>query len=95
MLKKTTFTITIFKRRHPYHIINLIDNILTTDIFNNSLKKDIKSPSISKGLKKSSKKKQRLYIKLIKTKTLEDEFKYKTYKSLLKKLRKKKAKITY
>ena len=56
--------------------------------------KDIKSSWISKGLKKSSKKKQRLYIKFLKTKTPEDEFNYKTYKSLFEKLRKK-AKITY
>ena len=38
--------------------------------------------------------KQKLYIKFLKTKTLEEEFKYKTYKSLFKKLREK-AKITY
>ena len=56
--------------------------------------KDIKYPWISKGLKKSLKKKQKLYIKFLKTKTLEDEFKYKTYKSLFEKLRKK-TKITY
>ena len=56
--------------------------------------KDIKSSWISKDLKKSSKKKQRLYIKFLKTKTPEDEFNYKTYKSLFEKLRKK-AKITY
>ena len=56
--------------------------------------KDIKSPWISKGLKKSSKKKQRLHIKFLKTKTPEDEFNYKTYKSLFEKLRKK-AKKTY
>ena len=56
--------------------------------------KDIKSPWISKGLKKSSKTKQRLYIKFLKTKTLEDESKYKSYKSLFEKLRKK-AKTAY
>ena len=56
--------------------------------------KDINSPWISKGLKKSSKTKQRLYIKFVKAKTLEDESKYKIYKSLFKKLRKK-AKIAY
>ena len=56
--------------------------------------KDIKSPYISKGLKKSSKAKQRLYIKFLKTKTLQDESKYKNYKSLFQKLRKK-AKIAY
>ena len=33
-------------------------------------------------------------LEFLKTKTLEDEFQYKTYKSLLKELRKK-AKITY
>ena len=53
---------------------------------------DIKSPWISKSLKKSSKTKQRLYIKFLKTKTLEDESKHKNYKSLFEKLRKK-AKI--
>ena len=56
--------------------------------------KDIKSPRISKSLKKSSKTKQRLYIKFLKTKTLEDESKYNNYKSLFEKLRKK-AKKTY
>ena len=56
--------------------------------------KDIKSPWISKGLKKSSKTKQRLYIKFLKTKTLEDESKHKNYKRLFEKLRKK-AKIAY
>ena len=56
--------------------------------------KDIKSPWISKGLKKSSKTKQRLYIKFLKTKTLEDESKYKNYKSLFEKLGKK-AKIAF
>ena len=56
--------------------------------------KDIKSPWISKCLKKSSKEKQRLYIKFLKNKTPEDEFNYKAYKSLLEKLRKK-AKIIY
>ena len=49
----------------------------------------IKSPWISKGLKKSSKTKQRLYIKFLKTNTLEAESKYKNYKSIFEKLRKK------
>ena len=51
--------------------------------------KDIKSLWISKGLKKSSNHKQKLYIKFLKTKKLEDEFKYKTYKYQFEKLRKK------
>ena len=73
-----------------------------TDIYNANFpiceyilkEKDIKSPWISKGLKKSSKTKQKLYIKFLKTKTLEDESKYKNDKSLFEKLRKK-AKIVY
>ena len=56
--------------------------------------RDIKFSWISKGLKKSSKTKQRLYIKFLRTKTLEDESKYKNHKSLFKKLRKK-AKTAY
>ena len=40
-------------------------------------------------MKKPSKKKQILYIKFRKTKTLEDEFKYKSYQSLFEELRKK------
>ena len=51
--------------------------------------KDIKSPWISKGLKKSSKTKQKSYIKFLKTKTPEDESKYKNYKSLFEKIKKK------
>ena len=56
--------------------------------------KDIKSSSIRKGLQKSSMKKQKLYIKLFTTDTVEDELKQKTYKSLFEKLRKN-AKIRY
>ena len=56
--------------------------------------KDIKSSSIRKGLKKSLMKKQKLYINFLKTDTLDDEFKYKSYKSLFEKLRKI-AKINY
>ena len=49
---------------------------------------------MSKYLMRSSNKRQKLYIRLLKTKTNEDELKYKTYKSLFEKLRKK-AKISY
>ena len=56
--------------------------------------KDLRSPWISKGLKTSSKKKQRLYIKFVKSKSPEDGLNYKTYKRLFEKLTKK-AKITY
>ena len=61
-----------------------------TDIYdaNFPTRGNIKSPWISKCLKKSSKIKQRLYIKFLKTKTLEDESKYKNYQSIFQKLRK-------
>ena len=45
--------------------------------------KDIKSSWISKALKKSSKKKQKLYIKFLKTKTFEN---YKSYNFKIQKL---------
>ena len=56
--------------------------------------KDIQSPWISKGLKKSSKQKQKLYVKFLKTKSPESEIIYKDYKNLFEKLRKK-SKQTY
>ena len=73
-----------------------------TDIYNanfplkeiNVNSKSIASPWISKGLKKSSKEKQRLYIEDLKNKTIESEQKYKGYKHLFEKLRKK-AKVNY
>ena len=43
--------------------------------------KNLKTPWFSKGLKKSSKTKQRLYIKFLKSKSAESEEKYKNYKS--------------
>ena len=51
--------------------------------------KNIKFTWISKHLEKFSKKKQKLYIKFLKTKTFENEYKYKNYKSIFEKLRKK------
>ena len=55
--------------------------------------KDIKSPWISKGLK-NPQRQNKDYTSNFQTKTLEDESKYKNYKSLFEKLRKK-AKIAY
>ena len=52
------------------------------------------TPWMTKGLLKSSKKKQRLHEKFLKRKTLENERKYKTYKNLFEKT-KKKSKIDY
>ena len=56
--------------------------------------KDLQAPWISKGLKKSSKQKQKLYIKFLKNKSTQNEQIYKNYKHLFEKLRKK-AKQTY
>ena len=51
--------------------------------------KDIKTPWFSKGMKKSSKQKQKLYIKYLKKKTYETEMQYKNYKNLFEKLKRK------
>ena len=56
--------------------------------------KDLQVPCISKALKKSSKEKQKLYIKFLKHKSTQNEQIYKNYKHLLEKLRKK-AEQTY
>ena len=50
--------------------------------------KNLKKPWFSKGLKKSSKTKQRLYIKFLKNKSAESEEKLKNYKNLFEKLKK-------
>ena len=44
---------------------------------------------MSKAMRKSSKQKQKLYIKFLKSKNPEDELIYKNYKNLFEKLRKK------
>jgi len=48
--------------------------------------KDILSPWISKGLKKSSKMKQKLYVKYLKSKSEKHKINYQTYKNLYEKL---------
>ena len=50
---------------------------------------------MNKGLQKSSKKKQKLYDKLLKSKTSENENKYKTYKSLFEVLKENSKKVYY
>ena len=50
--------------------------------------KDLNSPWMSKGLKKSSKLKQKLYIKFLKNKTTQNETIYKNYKNLFEKIKK-------
>ena len=57
--------------------------------------KNLKTPWFSKGLKKSSKTKQRLYIKFLKNKSAESEEKYKNYKNLFEKLKIKSKKNYY
>ena len=56
--------------------------------------KDLQTPWMPKAMRKSSKQKQKLYIKFLKRKNPEDEFIYKNYKNLFEKLRKK-AKQNY
>ena len=50
--------------------------------------KDLESPWITNGIKKSSKKKQRLYQKFLKTRTEKNESEYKNYKKLFKSVNK-------
>ena len=49
--------------------------------------KNLETPSFSKGLKKSSKTKQRPYIKFLKNKSTESEEKCKNYKNIFEKLK--------
>ena len=51
--------------------------------------KDLGTPWMSKAMRKSSKQKQKLYIKFLKGKNPKDELIYKNYKNLFEKLRKK------
>ena len=51
--------------------------------------KDITTPWFSKGMKKSSKQKQKLYIKYLKKKTDKTKMQYKNYKNLFEKLKRK------
>ena len=48
--------------------------------------KDLQTPWMSKVMRKSSKQKQKLYIKFLKSKNPEDEFIYKNYKNPFEKL---------
>ena len=57
--------------------------------------KNVFNPWMTKGLQKSSKKKQKLYDKFLKSKTNENEKKYKTYKSLFEILKEKSKKNYY
>ena len=56
--------------------------------------KNLQAPWINKGLKKSSKQKQKLYIKFLQNKSVQNEQIYKNYKYLFEKLHKK-AKQTH
>ena len=57
--------------------------------------KSLKTPWFSKGVSKSSKTKQRLYIKFLKNKSAESEEKYKNYKIFFEKLKIKSKKTYY
>lgn len=73
---------------------NIYDTSFPTNIFIKN-DKDLKSPWITKGIKKSSKKKQKLYIKFLKTGTENAQSKYKTYKNLFEKIKQKAKKLHY
>ena len=51
--------------------------------------KDLQTPLMSEAMRKSSKQKQKLYIKFLESKNIEDELIYKNYKNLFEKLSKK------
>ena len=57
--------------------------------------KDLLTPWMTKGMKKSSKQKQKLYIKYLKRKNEASEIEYKNYKNLFEKLRKKSKQSYY
>ena len=51
--------------------------------------KDLQTPWMSEAMRKSSQQTQKLYIKFLKSKNIEDELIYKNYKNLFEKLSKK------
>ena len=57
-------------------------------------KKDLQSPWITRGIKKSSKRKQKLYVKFLKNRNSKSELEYKNYKKLFESI-KKRAKKNY
>ena len=57
--------------------------------------KDLGSPWITNGIKKSSKKKQHLYQKLLKTRTEKNESEYKNYKKLFESNKKRSKKLHF
>ena len=57
--------------------------------------KDIQSPWITSGIKKSSKLKQRLYDKFLKTRNQKSELEYKNYKNLFETIKKSSKKLHY
>ena len=57
-------------------------------------KKDLQSPWITRGIKKSSKRKQKLYVKFLKNGNSKNELEYRNYKKLFE-LIKKRAKMNY
>jgi hypothetical protein len=57
--------------------------------------KDIERPWFTKGMKKSSRYKQKLYIKYLKNKTIKYETEYKNYKNLFEKIKKKAKQLHY
>ena len=57
--------------------------------------KSIQSPWITSGIKRSSKRKQHLYEKFLKTRSQKSELEYKNYKNLFKTIKKRSKKLHY
>ena len=57
-------------------------------------KKDLQNPWITRGIRKSSKRKQKLYVKVLKNRNRKSELEYKNYKKLFESI-KKRAKKNY
>ena len=57
--------------------------------------KDLESPWITKGIKKSSKKKQRLYLKFLKKRNEKTKKEYQDYKKLFESIKKRSKKLYF
>ena len=76
-------------------IISIICKIYDTFFPMNKMKiktKDLESPWITKGIKKSSKKKQRLYLKFLKRRNEKTKKEYQDYQKLFQSIKKRSKK---
>ena len=80
------------------HFINIFSSLYEKHFpltVKNIKMKNLMTPWMSLGLRKSSRRKQKLYIKFLKKKTINSENKYKSYKNLFEKLKKKSKQLYY